>query len=126
VARNSTTLTIPAFNPMSFLNVPSGATHFRLINALSVVSDFIFNPATGAYEPADAVLNELSKIAYSSYLPVDAVTPLTTIVAGLTGLPTLSTDVSVLASIGIEFYQQVGANYYLFNAGNAMKVQEVF
>jgi len=126
VARNSTTMTIPAFNPMSFINVPSGATHFRLINALSVVSDFIFNPATGAYEPADAVLNELSKIAYSSYLPVDAVTPLTTIVAGLTGLPTLSTDVSVLASIGIEFYQQVGANYYLFNAGNAMKVQEVF
>jgi hypothetical protein len=35
-------------------------------------------------------------------------------------------NVAVLGSIGIEFYQQVGSNYYLFNAGNAMKVQEVF
>jgi hypothetical protein len=126
VARNSTTLTIPAFNPLSFLNVPSGATHFRIINAVSVVSDFIYNSATGAYEPADADLNELSKISYSGYLPVDAVTTIQTVVAGLTGLPTLTMDVAVLASIGIEFYQEVGGNYYLFNAGNAMKVQEVF
>ena len=126
VARNSTTLTIPVFNPVNFLNIPSGATHFRMINALSVVSDFIYNSATGAYEPANADLNELSKITYSSYLPVDSITTLQTVVAGLIGLPTLTTDVSVLASIGIEFYQEVGTNYYLFNAGNAMKVQEVF
>jgi hypothetical protein len=44
----------------------------------------------------------------------------------LSSAPTLTTNVAVLGSIGIEFYQQVGVNYYLFNAGNAMKIQEVF
>jgi hypothetical protein len=44
----------------------------------------------------------------------------------LPGSPTMTADVSVLNCIGIEFYQQVGANYYLFNSGNALKVQDIF
>ncbi len=126
VDRNESTLSLEAFNPMSFLNVPSGATHFRIINAVSVVSDFIYNSATGAYEAAEPMLNELSNIAYSDYTPIDAVTPVIDVTATLPGAPTLTTNVSVLGSIGIEFYQEVGGNYYLFNAGNAMKVQELF
>ena len=46
--RNESTLSIPEFNPLNFLNIPSGATHFRIINALSVVSDTVYNPTTGA------------------------------------------------------------------------------
>ena len=111
---------------MSFLNVPSGATHFRIINALAAVSDFVYNSATSAYEPSDALLNELSNIGYSAYTPVNAVTPLINITATLPGSPTLTADISVLGCVGIEFYQEVSGNYYLFNAGNAMKVQEVF
>jgi hypothetical protein len=126
VDRNESTLTVPAFNPLNFITVPSGATHFRLINALSVISDFVFNSSTGAYEPADSDLNEVSDIAYSAYVPVDAVTPLLDITATLPGAPTMNTDVTAIGSIGIEFYQQVGTNYYLFNAGNAMKIQELF
>ncbi|WP_134385145.1 hypothetical protein [Flavobacterium psychrophilum] len=124
--RNESTLSVPAFNPLNFLNIPSGATHFRIINALSVISDFVFNPATGAYEPAEPMLNETSNISYSPYTPVDAVTTLIDVVATLPDAPTITTNVAVLGSIGIEFYQQVGVNYYLFNAGNAMKIQEVF
>lgn len=41
VDRNESTLSVPAFNPLNFLNIPSGATHFRIINALSVISDFV-------------------------------------------------------------------------------------
>jgi hypothetical protein len=67
VDRNESTLSVPAFNPLNFLNIPSGATHFRIINALSVISDFVFNPATGAYEPAEPLLNETSNISYSAY-----------------------------------------------------------
>lgn len=126
VDRNESVLSIPAFNPLNYLNIPSGATHFRIINALSVISDFVFNPATGAYEPAEPILNEVSDIAYSAYIPVDSVTSLIDVTATLPGAPTLTINVAVLGSIGIEFYQQVGSNYYLFNAGNAMKVQEVF
>jgi hypothetical protein len=126
VDRNESVLSIPTFNPLNYLNVPSGATHFRIINALSVISDFVFNSATNAYEPADPTLNEVSNIAYSTYIPIDAVTTLLNVTATLPGAPTLTASTSVLGSIGIEFYQEVSGNYYLFNAGNAMKIQEVF
>ncbi len=126
VDKNESTLNVPPFNPLNFLNIPSGASHFRIVNAISVISDFVFNSATGAYEPAEPTLNELSNIAYSSYIPVDAVTTLVDVVATLPNTPTITTNVAVLGSIGIEFYQQVGVNYYLFNAGNAMKIQEIF
>lgn len=126
VDRNESTLSIPAFNPLNYLNIPSGATHFRIINALSVVSDTIYNPTSGVYEPAEPVLNELSNIAYSDYTPVDAITSLIDVTATLPGAPTLTTNVVVLGSIGIEFHQMIGSNYYLFNAGNALKIQEVF
>ena len=126
VDKNKSTLSISAFNPLNYLNIPSGATHFRIINSLSVISDFVYNSATGAYEPAEPILNEISNIGYSDYTPVDVVTASIDVVATLPAAPTLTTNVAVLGSIGIEFYQQVGVNYYLFNAGNAMKVQEVF
>ena len=126
VDRNESTFSIPSFNPLNYLNIPSGASHFRIINALSVVSDTIYNPTTGAYEPAEPALNELANIAYSGYTPIDVVTSSIDVVATLPGAPTLTTNVAVLGSIGIEFYQMVGSNYYLFNAGNALKIQETF
>lgn len=124
--RNESKLSIPAFNPLNFISVPSGTTHFRVLNALSVISDFIYNAVTGAYEPADSDLNEVSNIAYSDYTPVDAVTSPIDVIASLPNAPTMNTNVTAIGSIGIEFYQQVGINYYLFNAGNAMKIQDLF
>ena len=106
--------------------MPSGASHFRIINAIAVVSDFVYNTATNAYEPAEPTLNELSHIAYSDFIPVNEVTSLLDVTASLPDSPTLTTNVSVLGCVGIEFYQEVAGNYYLFNAGNAMKIQEVF
>jgi len=126
VDRNESTLTVPPFNPLNYLNIPSGATHFRIINALSILSDTVFNSVTGAYEPSNSALNELSNIAYSAYTPVDAITPLIDVIATIPGAPVITPDVAVLGSIGIEFYQMVGSNYYLFNAGNALKIQDVF
>ena len=126
VDRNESTFSIPSFNPLNYLNIPSCATHFRIINALSVVSDTVYNPTTGSYEPAEPLLNEVSNIEYSDYTPVDSVTALIDVTATLPDAPTMTINVAVLGSIGIEFYQMVGSNYYLFNSGNALKIQEVF
>lgn len=126
-ARDSADLTVAPFNPLNFINAPAGATHFRLINAISVISDYAYNSTSNIYEPVDAALNELSDVAYSAYL--DLATPITTsttITATLPGSPSMTADVSVLNSVGIEFYQQVGSDYYLFNSGNALKIQTIF
>jgi len=126
VARNEATLDLAAFNPLSAVVAPAGATHFRLVNALGVISDFEYNSNTGTYEPIDATNNEKSVVAYSAYLPLDAAAAAQSIVATLAGAPTLTNDDSVIQCVGIEFYQQVGANYYLFSSGNCMKVAEIF
>jgi hypothetical protein len=87
-----------------------------LISAISVISDFEFNSTSGIYEPIDPSLNEVSNVAYSNYIDLGAPVALpTTITSTLPGSPVLTADVSVLNCIGIEFYQQVGVNYYLFN-----------
>lgn len=127
VDRDTSTLTFDAFNPMNFVNAPSGATHFRIVNAISVISDYEFNTDSGVYEPVEDGLNELNAVEYSGYLALsdDITTPLV-IEAQLAGSPTLTADVSVINSIGIEFYQQVGSEYYIFNQGNALKIQTIF
>ena len=114
--RNSSTLTVPAFNPAKSVIAPSGATHFRLINAVSVISDFAFNATTGIYEPIQPELNEVSNVAYSAYLDIKL-----DIAA-----PEMTDDVTVLNSVGIEFYQKAGNDYYLLNAGHALKIQSTF
>jgi hypothetical protein len=127
VDRNSSTLTVAAFNPAKSVIAPAGATHFRLINAISVISDFAFNATTGIYEPIQPELNETSNVAYSAYLDliVETAAP-TVLTSALPGAPGLNDDVTVLNSVGIEFYQKAGNDYYLLNAGHALKIQATF
>jgi hypothetical protein len=125
-ARNESTLVMPAFNPWDFVNAPAGATHFRILNGISVISDFNYNNITKKYELATPTLDQKSAIVYSSYLPLDLSASATSIVTTLTGSPTMTTSVSVANVIGIEFYQFVDGQYYMFNSGNAMKIGKVF
>ncbi len=125
-ARNEGDLILPAFNPMDSLAIPSGATHCRFIHALSVISDFQYNITTDSYEPMDSALNELSKVEYSSYIPLDALYSGTTINTALNGAPVLTANVSVLQSVGIEFAQKVGTDYYTFSSGNCLQIVEIF
>jgi len=126
-ARDSSDWIIDPFNPANLVHSPPGATHFRLINAIVVVSDYLYDPIAKKYEPSDAEHNSDSAVEYSAYLPVDVDIPTaTTITATLTGPLTLGTDVSVVQCVGIEFYQEVGGNYYLLSSDNAMKVELTF
>lgn len=126
VDRETADLVVLTFNPANLVNAPSGATHFRLINALTVVSDFEYNVTTNSYEPMDPVLNEVNYIQYSGFLDLYGIVPDTTITATLPGGAIPSVNTSVLQCIGIEFYQQVGANFYLFASGNCLKIEEAF
>jgi len=125
--RNSSSFTVTAFNPQYFINKPAGSTHFRLINGIAAISDFAYNATSQAYEPKDATLNELSKVEYSDYLAVDELIAAdVTVTASLDGAPVLNADVSLINVIGIEFYQQVGAQYYLFTSGNTVRIDNIF
>ena len=124
--RDSSTLDIPSFNPLDRMYIPAGATHFKIINAIAVLSDFEYNSTTSVYEPKDGSTNGLSDVQDSGYLPVNALTTAQSIVTTLPGTPTISADVSVVNVVAVEFYQEVNSNYYLFAQGNAMKVAKIF
>jgi len=125
--RNVITLKVSDFAPMNYVNAPSGATHFRLINSISVISDFAYNGETGSYEPLDGSLNELGNVVYSDYIALNSTSMSNqNIENSLPGLPTMNENVSVLACVGIEFFQKIGENYYLLNEGNCLKIQSIF
>lgn len=125
--RNTVTLATEDFEALKAVNAPSGATHFRLINSISVISDYSYNSTTGVYEPVEDSLNELSKVVYSDYIAVGAgTTSALSIESALADSPTMTTDVSVLGCVAIEFYQKVGENYYTLNDSNCMKIVNIF
>jgi hypothetical protein len=124
--RDSGSFIVPSFNPSNLISAPSGATHFRLITAVSVVSDFEYNAITNSYDPMHPELNELNDTKYSGFLSLSEIVPATTLTATLPGGAAGTTDTSVLQSIGIEFHQKVGGNYYLFASGDCLKIEEVF
>ena len=125
--RNSVTLTVEEFKPLEQLNIPAGATHFRFVNSISVISDYAYNSLTKVYEPIEPALNELSKVTYSDYIEIaPGVNPEVSIVSALTGTPVMTDSVSLLSCVGIEFSQKAGTEYYVFSVGNSMKIKNVF
>jgi len=125
--RTEGTLEVTAFDPRNMVYPPLGATHFRLILSLSVISDYAFNATTKGYEPIAVAENEQSVAAYSDYLPVDQeITTTTTVTASLAPLTMVSADSSVLQCIGIEFLQKVGTQYANLYAASALNVADIF
>lgn len=126
VERDESDLSIPVFNPLDNMFIPAGATHFKIINAITVMSDFAYNPTTKAYEPKDPAVNGLTAIADSGYLPVNVPTTALNIVTTIPDSPVITADSSVVNLISVEFYQEVNSNYYIFAQGNTMKVAKIF
>ncbi len=126
VTRDAADFVLAAFNPASLIIAPPGSTHFRLVNALAIVSDFAYNDTTGTYEPTQPDFNEISDVQFSGYLDLSAAIPATTVSALLTATGAIPADVTILQAVGIEFYQQVGPNYYQFASGNCLKIVDAF
>jgi hypothetical protein len=120
------TLTTMAVNPTNSINAPIGATHFRFINAIGVVSDFAFNETTGTYEPTNAEINELSNTTYGAYMPLNTAYAGETLDVSLPVGTVMTADVSALHCIGIEFFQEVNGNYYKFASGNCLTIDNIF
>lgn len=124
--RNVGTVIVPSFAPRDFIKAPTGATHFRLILALGSVSDYVFDAGVNGYEAAAPELNGLNAIAYGAISELGA-TPVTfTLTATFVGDPLMADNVSVVQCLGIEFFQAVGAEFYVLAQDNAMKIVDVF
>jgi hypothetical protein len=126
VDRLAANLTTVAVNPTNALNAPAGATHFRFINAIGVISDFVYNDTTKTYEPSNAALNEMSNTTYGAYSPLNVPYAGEALDVSLPAGTVMTADVSVLHCIGIEFFQEVNGNYYKFSSGNCLVIDNVY
>jgi len=125
--RNEVSLDIPDFDADNFVTAPEGATHFRIVSAISVLSDFVFNPTTSAYEATDPTVNEEGIVVKSSEISISGlVGSATTLLATLPGAPTIPPTSGLLACVGIEFLQELNGSFYLLASGNAMRIVDVF
>jgi hypothetical protein len=123
IGRGEATLSLTAFNIKDVM-VPLGATHYRVQNHVSIISDYTYVEANRRYEPLSQ-LNALSAHAYSEYTPVG--TDLTDeIVASFSLGTTPGTDDSVIQCVGIEFYLKSGATSYKRLVGSSMFIVDVF
>jgi hypothetical protein len=105
--------------------IPKGATHYRVQNHISIISDYTYVEANRRYEPLSQ-MNCMSAFAYSEYTPVE--TALTDeIVAAFPVGTAVTDDDTVIQCVGIEFYTVTGGgNVYLPLKGSSMKVIDVF
>ena len=104
--------------------IPAGATHYRVQNHISVISDYTYVEANRRYEPLSQ-LNTMSAHEYSAYTPVGTALTDEINAAFPTGTAP-STDDSVIQCVGIEFFQKSGATSYVPLKGSSMKVIDVF
>lgn len=127
VARDEGTITVAAFLPQNFIHAPAGATHFRLVSAIGVVSDYNYNIPNQAYQPTDPGLNGQGAISNSAITDLNSIAPVSfNLVATLPATITMTPTASAVHCLGIEFYQQIGSTNYLLAQGNCMKVVNVF
>jgi len=123
INKASVLLSLTAFEIKDIM-IPLGATHYRVQNHLSIISDYTYIEANRRYEPLSQ-LNALRAFAYSDYTPIG--TPLTEEIDVAFPLGTLpGDDDSVIQCVGIEFYLKSGATSYKRMVGSSMFVVDVF
>ncbi len=126
-SKNEATVDVQPFTPVDEMDIPAGATHFRLILAIASLSDYAYEPIEKNYQPVNPDENGLQATAFSPYLPVSQdIAANTVLTATLAGGPAISATTGLVCALGVEYYQEVNGVHYLFAQGNATRVVEVF
>ena len=103
-------------------NAPMGATHARLFVQEIGFPDFEYNKETKIYEQKTT---PYSGIYESEYFDVSE-TYLIAKIRTFVNYRQPMVGRSQILIVGVEFFQNVGDNYYLFNVGNAAKVINIY
>ena len=114
---------MPDFNTDTYIKPPDGATHFKLLLASTVLSDYVYEPSLKGYEPTNEVENVVNGIDFSAEIPLGGLVGAdTTLTVDLGFSAALPATVGVVVSVGIIFYQEVNGTMYEFASDNAMRI----
>lgn len=122
-SRTEVTIKVNGLNP-NLQVVPASAQFYRVVNHISIISDFAYHEGNRRYE-ALSQSDKKSAIAYSDYTPVN--TPLSAEVkAAFREGILLSEKDTVLQCVGIEYYMRSGKDGYRPFTDKSMMVFDVF
>jgi hypothetical protein len=109
---------------ISFSLIPKSATHYRVLNHLNIISDYVYSEINQRFEPM-SLLNTLNGIGFSEYIPVgDILTD--EIEVSLPVIDNMPDNVSVIQCVGIVYYTKSGLENFIINSGGSVMVYEVF
>jgi hypothetical protein len=104
--------------------IPQGATHYRVQNHLSAISDYNYSELTHRYE-ASSAFNTQSAFKYSEYTPID--TALTAeLVAAFPEGTVIGDDCTMIQCVGVEFYTNLDSKNYSPLVGSSILVTDVY
>jgi hypothetical protein len=126
-ARNSATLTVASMQTRH-IKAPKGATAFRIVHLLGIVSDFVYDRRKRGYKPANTKLNTMCITAHSDYLSLRTKTVKRTTIEATLDADVMPNNVSVIQACGVEFFQEIGKakEPYPFKQGRALMIAAVF
>lgn len=121
--RDTVTWTIPDFDTDTYVQVPEGATHFKLALAAGYTSNYEWVTPTKSYEAVEEDVNGRGDVTYSAAIPIGGmVGGVTTLVVDLTSLGAIPVTSALFAGTAIVFFQMVNGDLYEFAQGHAMKI----
>ncbi|MAL59526.1 MAG: hypothetical protein CMC14_05700 [Flavobacteriaceae bacterium] len=121
--RDVATWVVPDFDADAYVTAPEGATHFKLVLAYGLVSNYEWEAALESYEPVTEEGNGKGGVAYSSEIPISGLVGSDTTLTVDMGIgAALPATIASIASIGIIFFQEVDGQLYMLASGNGMKV----
>lgn len=109
------------------INFPKGATHFRLVQSLSLVSDYIFFENINDYKAQHPDLDSREVVKHSDYfsLEIDSF-PTTPSAIDLELKEPPPESVTVIHAVGVEYFQMLGSVFYPLKHGQALKIVDLF
>lgn len=121
--RSVTTWTVPDFDTGIFLHAPEGATHFKLVLASGLVSNYEYEPALDSYEPTEPDENAFGRSIFSDPIPLSGMVGSdTTLTVDLDLSSPAAATVSNCVAVGVVFFQEINAELYELADGNAMRL----
>lgn len=123
--KNQAQIVIPSFDSSDYINAPQGATHCRLVCAISVLSNYGFDDELGKYVPINPNMNKLNANASSADLEIGNMIGEIQIQCNLPNNPQLDDTSALVVCVGIEFMQQIDGRLYSLKSDCAMKIREV-
>lgn len=124
--RSIATWTVPDFNMDSFMNAPEGATHFQLVLATTVLSDYAYDNSSKSFEPVNPTENETNGIAFSAPIALGGMVGSdTTLTVDLGFTSVLPPTVAVISAVGIVFFQEINGQLYELATNNGMRIEAI-